>query len=239
MKPTHGPSLALAAAIAVAAAASLPARAETYARNFELQTLDHHYAASLVVDLCASRGQRPDSCKVQLMNRGMISVYASPAIHAEIVRLLAREDAPVTALGFRVILLRPGDGARPAPPKSPEIRRALEAVEELLGLSSTEVEDTALISTTDRGVTRLAAADGSSYGVVLQLRSVVTRADGKEVTLELELSDAAVERDGPPLLSSVVTLRIGETIVAGTSRAAPRDRPLLVLLSALPLDSKE
>lgn len=224
--------------VAVGAPGS-PARAETYAKNFELQTLDHRYAAALVIDLCKSLHQRPADCKVQVMNRGMISVYASPEVHAEIVRMLAKEDPLVQALGFRVILVRPGDAGSSRATTPPDIRRALAAVEELLGLSSTTIDDTGLIRTADSGSTRFAASRGESYDVELEIRDIVTRREGREVTVALELADAAGQRNASRLLSSVVTLRVGETIVAGTSRPRPEDRPLIVLLTALPAHPEE
>ena len=86
-----------------------------------------------------------------------------------------------------------------------------------------------------QGTFRLAAGEERLYEVQLQLRSLVTRESGLELTVELKVLDT--DAAGPALLSSVVTLRVGETVVAGTSRARPDDEPLLILLSALPLDS--
>jgi len=235
MSQTHRRSPLVAAALAaLAVTLSLPAGAETYAKTFELNTLDYQYAASLVVELCKSLHQRPSDCKVQVMNAGAISVWGTPAVHSEVIRLLADKDVPVRALGFRVILVLPGPEARPDTDVSPEIRKALAAVREVLGVSSTAIEDTGLIWTTESGRTRLAADDGTAYDVRLEVRSVITRASAREVTVELELTESPAAPDKPPVLSSVVTLKLGETIVAGASRARPGNKPLIVLLTALP-----
>jgi hypothetical protein len=234
MKATSSRSLlTLPAVVALVVFSSAPARAATYAKTFELHTLDHQYAASLVVDLCKSLEQRPADCKVQLMGPGSISVWGTPAVHAAIIKMLAQRDVPVGALGFRVILVQSGGEASASRPESPEVRKALAAVRELLGLSSTFIEDTGLISTNERGSTRLVAADGTAYDVGLRIRSVIIRATGREATVEIELSESSAQPNKPVLLASVVTLKIGETIVAGASRARSGKQPLIVLLTAL------
>lgn len=231
--PISRPStVALLVLVLIAGAGA--ARAELYARNFELQTLEPRLAVTIASDVCRQLKKSQHNCKVIPLLPSSISVFAAPEVHDAVQRTLAEKDPPVpTSLGFRVILVRPGKAERAGQPTSPDIERALAAVEELLGYSARAIQDVGVIRTGGLGSTRLAGGDDELFEVELELRSVVTRRAGQELTVELRVREAARNVRHPVFLTSVVTLALGETVVAGTSRADPDEEPLLILLTSL------
>ena len=209
--------------------------AELSGRNFDLQTLEPRLATTMASDICREMKKSQYNCKVTPAPPKGITVFAAPEVHDAVQRALFEQDPPVpSSLGFRVILVRPGEAEQSRRPTSPDISRALDAVEELLGYSARAIQDVGVIRTGDIGSTRLAGGNKDLFEVELELRSVVTRRSGQELTVELRVRRAETGTPKPVLLNSVVTLKLGETVVAGTSRAHPDEQPLMMLLTSLP-----
>ena len=70
------------------------------------------------------------------------------------------------------------------------------------------------------------------YQVQLRHRDTVTRMDSRELTVDLTLQQGLAKGGFTETLSSVLTLKEGETIVAGSSRLAADGGTLLVLLTS-------
>jgi hypothetical protein len=114
------------------------------------------------------------------------------------------------------------------------------------------VLDSGLITTTWRGETRLSGPEDLQYFAEIAFRET-RAADGPAIEVhELEVRGEVIRTLGPPppagsgpeaapqrarsterLLASSLSLRPGETVVAGTSRLDDDRRGLVVLLTAL------
>ncbi len=224
---------------ALLALAAMPSRADSTGQSYRLSTLDHRLAAvemqKICDDVAASR-----RCMVQSSNPGEVVVFGPEKVHAAIREMLSREDLALpAAFGFRIALLRRGAPEPGSDADPPEIARAVEGVEEMLGITELRVEDIGVIRMADRGSLRMVDRDGSLYDVDLAVSSVRTRHRIPEITLELEvdLLEEPDDSDGPTVLSSVVTVNAGETIVAGSSRGRGEKKIFVVLLTALPLEN--
>ncbi len=210
--------------------------ADSTGQSYRLSTLDHRLAALEVQEIC-ERVSSSRRCSVQTSTPGEIVVFGPEKAHAAIREMLAVEDLalPIT-FGFRVALLQEGSPGADSP-EPPDIARAIEGVEEMLGLTDLTIGDVGVIQMADRGSLRLIDENDRLYDVEMLVSSVTTRHRVPEITLELAVRVLPDTGDdaGELVLSSVVTIKAGETIVAGSSRSKPHKEILVVLLTANPL----
>jgi hypothetical protein len=213
-----------------------PTLGDSTGQRYELATIDHRLAAAEVREICdrTATGRR---CMVQVSSPGELIVFGPQKAHDAIQEMLDAEDLPLpTSVGFRIALVREGEEGDAGGEDPAEIMRAMEAVEEMLGLERLCVDDIGLIQLAERGSLRLADGDGKLYDVALSVLSILSRHRKLEITLEIEVHDAsgAVSEDSTPIFSSVVTVSQGETIVAGSSRRKPANELFVMLLTSLP-----
>lgn len=214
-------------------AASAWAQADSYPRDYSLNSLDPRVAELLVWDLCAKYGQKASQCKVQMAQGRTLVAVAPDDVHSRIVRMLVERDAAVTeSLGFEIVLVRASSGPEGKSVAEANIKQALDAVRELFPYTSFEIVDRGLIRTAAEGSTRLGSPAAGMYQVRLRHRDTVTRMDSRELTVDLTLLRPLPEGGVTETLSSVLTLKEGETIVAGSSRLAADGGTLLVLLTS-------
>ena len=217
--------------------AAVPLSAAT-GRVYDLNTLDHPIASGLVTDICTQQKLKPQDCRVQNSSPGHLSVYADWKIHAQIVRMLADRDPRLPpSLTYQIVLVKAGSDGQPIASLAvaAHVKRALEGAQELLSLEAFEVIDQGLVHMSDSGSTRLKGSSSRPYLVFLSHRGAVTDAKGTHITLELEVGQAAGEAPAESLLTSVLTLEEGETVIAGTSALATGNAALLVILTSVEL----
>lgn len=230
---------ALGAATLIVALAAPAAAGDAYGRVHQIHTLDSRVAESLVWDICKSSDSSGERCAVQQATPSSITVFGTDEVHAAVVRMLLEKDVRLPdALRFQVTLVEAAISNGGKPDKLPaNVERALAAVSELLPFKVFRILDTGLVTTTRVARTNFEDPEGNPYYVELRYRSALTRGSALELSVDIEVNGrkSGAMPEGEPLLSSVVTLDAGETVVAGTSRGAA-GKALMVLLTALPLD---
>ena len=137
--------------------------------------------------------------------------------------------------------LKPSTTAGPEIPENAQ--KALNDLKKFLPFKSYQVVDGAWLSATEGKVAqaRLAGSGGATYKVALRFRST---GEGESRSLFVEAFDLEQEivvqmQEGPKfggrdLIGTTFSIKEGETIVVGTSKADGADGALVVLLTAVP-----
>jgi hypothetical protein len=185
--------------------------------------------------------------------KGYLEVDAHPSVHEKIARALAKEDAVPLTQSFQVLLLaagsRAGNSALDVPANA---QKALNDLKGFLPFKSYELLDAVwLRATQDRTVQgRIAGRGGAGYEVRLRFRNVGNPEDKNLFFDTFHIrdeprtprppvagsSDASSLAPQPirDLISTTFGIKIGETIVVGTSKVNGSDEALVVLLTAVP-----
>lgn len=212
-------------------------------RAFTVRLLDPRLVESWIWEQCEELLKTmTTTCRVQEVSQGesnRIAVRAPDALHARIARWLAERDASVAqSRQFRLVVLGASTrGGGFDSELSSEAREALEELSQILPFDSYELHDTAFVNTTRRGTAKLSGPEGVSYGLQLSFREVAA-VDGPVLEVgQLELSAEVIENGVSTgihqLLSTSVSVRLGETVVVGTSKLNGGDQAVVVLLTAL------
>ncbi len=210
------------------AAAGLSA-SEYNGRSYSLHTLDYRVAETLVWEICDENDGKGPNCRVQAASPGGLNVYASQEVHAQIVAMLAERDQTTpTSLLFEIVLVRlTDDGAdRRGSSPAPHQQRALDAIREVFPGKRAEIVDAGLVRTATAGQTQLADRTGDAFTAQLEVRSIVSGAQGLEFSIDLRILHA----DKTVLVSSV-SIAEGETVVAGSSRTGGETAMVVLLTS--------
>lgn len=137
--------------------------------------------------------------------------------------------------------LKPGTTAGPEIPENAQ--KALNDLKKFLPFKSYQVVDGAWLSATEGKTAqgRLAGSGGATYKVALRFRST---GEGESRSLFVDAFDLEQEivvqmQEGPKfggrdLINTTFSIKEGETIVVGTSKADGADGALVVLLTAVP-----
>lgn len=137
--------------------------------------------------------------------------------------------------------LKPGTTAGPEIPENAQ--KALNDLKKFLPFKGYQVVDGAWLSATEGKTAqgRLAGSGGATYKVALRFRST---GEGESRSLFMEAFDLEQEivvqmQEGPKfggrdLINTTFSIKEGETIVVGTSKADGADGALVVLLTAVP-----
>jgi hypothetical protein len=216
-----------------------PQVASNYSR-FQIRFLNLHAAEVLAWQQCP-----PDAgehCRISSLSsdgNNYLDVVADAATRRKIAEILARADATPHTQTFQLVLLvadqQPGD----PPALSKNAQKALDDLRNFLPYKNYHLLDTAWLRTTEVIRARLVGKDGISYSVRLNCRGI-----GAEEKQELYVRDFEVmEEFSPPVqkagraprsvLSTSFGLKVGETLVVGTSKLDGGDA-LVFLLTALP-----
>ena len=213
--------------------------------RYEIHFLNLHSAEVLAWDQCPQKDKCRIATSTQVGGRTFLEVGAEPAIQEKVARALAKADASPGTQRFQLLLLsatlKAGGGSGPEIPANAE--KALAELRKFLPFKSYQIVDGAWMSATEGEVAqgRLAASGGGTYSVSLRFRGA---SDPKAPVLfmdSFELSQEVVlpTKEGPHydrrrLIETTFSLKEGETVVVGTSRADGGDGALVVLLTAIP-----
>lgn len=251
-RPSFIRSLGLAALLLVpgslAAAQQLepPSSTQTSVR-YEVRFLDLHAAEVLAWNQCAQK----DQCRVATIpgdtsaRRGYLEVLADRAVHEKIARALAKADAGPRTQNLQILLLSAAlkPSATPGPDIPENAQKALADLKKFLPFKSYQLVDAAWLSATEGQAAqgRLNGSGGAAYQVKMRFRMT---GDSDTPTLymdhfELSQEMVAQMKDGPQfgnrnLIQTTFSLKEGETIVVGSSKADGADGALVVLLTAVP-----
>lgn len=233
-----------------------PAPAPRHGNSYEIRFLDIHAAEALAWESCT----QPARCEVQAESydndpkkRGALRVVADGATHARIAKALMREDSLPETQSFQILFLaasKQPSGNNPG--LSAGAQKALADLKDFLPFKSYRLLDSAWLRTARVGDLRLIGSRGQEYRIALSFRAFGTRAERSLVIDRFQLAEdawaapiPAAPTEGSPatpqpprgvreLISTSFGMKIGETLVVGTSNLSGTDEALVVLLSAVP-----
>jgi len=228
---------------ALGAAQPEPPSSTSQSIRYEIHFLSLHAAEVLAWDQCVQK----EKCRIATVSGGgrdILEVGAEPAVQEKVARALAKADVSPGTQRFQLLLLsatlRAG-GSGPEIPANAE--KALAELRKFLPFKSYQVVDAAWLSATEGEAAqgRLAGSGGGAYSVTLRFRGA---ADPGAPSLfidafELQQNVVLPTKDGPHydklrLIQTTFSLKEGETVVVGTSKADGGDGALVVLLTAIP-----
>jgi hypothetical protein len=215
--------------------------------RYEIRFMDLHAAEVLAWDQCVQK----EKCRVATASlpgdstrKGYLDVGAEAAVQEKVARALAKEDRSPGTQRFQILLLagttKPG-ASGPEIPANAE--KALADLKQFLPFKSYRLVDAAWLSGTEGQSTRgrLAGSGGVAYDVTLRFRAT---GDREAPSLFMDLFQLGQEevlqtKDGPhydvrQLIQTTFSLKEGETIVVGTSKADGTDEAVVTLLTAVP-----
>lgn len=252
-RPSFIRSLGLAALLlapgplAAAQQAEAPASSQTSVR-YEVRFLDLHAAEVLAWDQCPQKEQ----CRVATSTlpgdnsrRGYLEVLADRTVQEKISRALAQADSGPRTQSLQILLLSAAlkPSATPGPDIPENAQKAVADLKKFLPFKSYQLVDGAWLSATEGKMAqgRLAGTNGATYQVRLRFRRTGS-AEAPSLyvdAFELEQERVVQMKDGPnftnrDLIGTTFSIKEGETIVVGTSKADGADGALVVLLTAVP-----
>ncbi|HZF11338.1 MAG TPA: hypothetical protein VFE33_21305 [Thermoanaerobaculia bacterium] len=216
-----------------------PQVAATYTR-FQIRFLDAHAAEVLAWQQCPP--DAGEKCRIATASddhSSYLDVVADAPTRRKIAEVLARADAAPHTQSFQLVLLvadqQPGDPST----LSKNAKKALDDLRDFLPYKGYHQLDTAWLRTTGVVQARLVGKDGISYSIRLNCRGLGAE-DSKDLYVRsfevYEELSAAIQKEnrGPrSILSTSFGLKVGETLVVGTSKLDGGDA-LVFLLTALP-----
>jgi hypothetical protein len=216
--------------------------------RYEIRFLDLHAAEVLAWDQCTQKEQ----CRVATSTlpgdnnrRGYLEVLADRTVQEKIARALAKADSGPRTQNLQILLLSAAlkPSATPGPDIPENAQKAVADLKKFLPFKSYQLVDAAWLSATEGQAAqgRLNGSGGAAYQVRMRFRMT---GDSNVPTLYMdhfELSQEMVVqmKDGPnftnrDLIQTTFSIKEGETIVVGSSKADGADGALVVLLTAVP-----
>jgi hypothetical protein len=211
-------------------------RSEPYYTHYKVRYLDVHTAEVLAWQQCPpDAGQH---CRVSMDEHSELSVIADAATQRKIAEVLAREDSAPYTQAFQIVLLLADDQPGTPPNLSKNAQKAVDDLRGFFPYKGYHLLDTAWTRTTGHTNTRLVGKDGLSYSVGLSFTGSGGESPAlnvREFHLGEEISPALQKAGRAPrsLISTSFGLKVGETLVVGTSKLDGGDA-LVLLVTALP-----
>jgi hypothetical protein len=234
---------------------------QLYTNHYQVRFLDVHAAEALVWEQCPQDRNHCRVQGQAVANGAALEVTADSATHERIARALAKRGAVPQTRTFQLVLLvaddQPESGGAALPPGA---QKALQDVRGFLPFKSYHLLDSTWLRTTEQAEARLLSPTGTSY--LARLRFEETGGEGADRQLFVNLfklyqeSERPAAAPAPPapapaaapaavpappapadptrtLVSTSFGLKVGETIVVGTSRMEGGGKALVVLLTAI------
>lgn len=239
--------------LAPAILAAQPKPLDVYDNRYEIRFLDTHAAEKLAWDQCIP--EIKDSCRVTSIredNRRYIALRADRRAHEGFVNLLVKVDTAPRSQRIQILLLaastKPGPTGGDVPPNA---QKALADLKEFLPYKSFVLLDTAWVPATQERLAEGRLSGGNaSYWYRLRFRSAGA-ADGEDLHMEsfrLDMERGApappqagepaspqpTPRPGGTILETAFNIKVGETVVVGTSKIDGGDTALVTLVTVLP-----
>ncbi len=238
------PRLGLAALLLAVTALGRPAAAQTpvppeaFSRMYLIRYLSLPEAETLVWDQCPKDGKT--TCRVTSAGRNEVAPYlmvdANAATHAKIARALMEKDGVPRTHSFRATLLvasREGGKGSTLPEG---IRKVVDDLKSFLPYASYRILDTVTITTSRGGSVKAMGPDGLPVDVRIFMNAQVgeqLEISGFEVQALGSTPSADGRAMGRKLIESTFSMRIGESLVVGTSALDGGQEALVVVLTAV------
>jgi hypothetical protein len=255
MRSQRSVRLAIAALLlAPAILAAQPDRPDVYDNRYEIRFLDTHAAEKLAWDQCTAEVK--DYCRVTALkedNRRYIALRADRRAHEQFVNVLVKVDTAPRTQRIQILLLaastKPGATGSDVPPNA---QKALADLKDFLPYKSFLLLDTAWVpATQERLAEGRLVGRNASYWYRLRFRSAGA-ADGDDLHMDtFRLDQERVSAPAPPqpgepatpqptprpggtILETAFNIKVGETVVVGTSKIDGGDLALVTLVTVLP-----
>jgi hypothetical protein len=212
-----GLSLLFVAGIAVASPAQQSGTAST--REIIVKTVPlHHFTSAEAVKLLSPYVQSPGGGVYEVSpNIRAVTIRETPKVYAEMMAVLSqydRDPASVT-LNFQLIAAENTNTRDPAVAPLDSLLRGV------LKYSGYRLLTTSVASASENGyVTQVLSADGDNFALAVSLTDLRVEGNDASVHLTVSLTRNAVPSKGQgpaSVLSTGVTVPIGQTVVLGTS----------------------
>jgi hypothetical protein len=220
-------------------AATWAVPSKSYYRTHALHSLDYRVAETLAWGLCREIGSSDkDPGKVAQASDHSIVLLGPPEAHARLVEILAERDPlgrPVQRFEVYLVRGQPERSGATVGSLPPGVVAALQGLKEFLPTTGFEIVASGSVETGGRGEVRLAGKGDESYIVSLDYRGRRTGRGPGTLFVDVAVRslaagvDRAAARD---VVTSSLSLDVGETIVVGSSGGSPMGREVLVLLLA-------
>jgi hypothetical protein len=224
--------------------------------RYSIRYMDLHAAEVLAWNQC----EKKERCRVVALAvggdatlKGYLEVTGDPPVQEAIARALAKEDSIPLTQSFQVLLLAAGPGGGNSGLEVPaNAQKALNDLKGFLPFRSYELLDAVWVrGTQDRLMDgRLVGRGGSAYAMRLRFRNVGSPEERNLFFDTFHIREepytprpsAAGGNEGQPvaprppreLISTTFGVKMGETIVVGTSKVDGTQEALVVLLTAVP-----
>ena len=236
----------LAAASSARAAEPTPPSKHVYERTYVLRQLSTHEAEVLAWDQCAKGSS--EICRVRdagySNNAPYLMVAADDATHQRIARALADRDVLPATHAFQVVLVladrQPGGIPKELPANT---QKALQDVVGFLPFTRFQVLDSGWVRTSGKGRLSLGGLGGQPVEVALE---VGRRSEGRMYVDSFEVAAPMAPRNRDPnsetipavwpmrmLIKTAFGIKLGETLVVGTSKLDGGGEALVALVSAV------
>jgi hypothetical protein len=254
MRSRYPVRLAIAALLLLPGfAAAQPKEPAVYDNRYEIRFLDTHAAEKLAWDQCSPEVK--DYCRVVAQredNRRYIGFRADRKAHEQFVNLLVKVDTAPRSQRIQILLLaastKPGGTGADIPVNA---QKALADLKDFLPYKSYQLLDSAWVPATQERLAEGRLGGGNaSYWYRLRFRSA-GEADGGDLhmdtfRLDMERGTPALPqpgeaatpqptpRPGGTILETAFNIKVGETVVVGTSKIDGGDAALVTLVTVLP-----
>jgi hypothetical protein len=209
-----------------------------YFTHYKIRYLRLHAAEVLAWQQCPP--DAGESCRVMPDEHGEINVIADAATQRKIAQVLAKEDSAPLTQTFQIVLLLADDQPGDPPALAQGARKAVDDLRGFLPYKGYHLLDTALLRSTDHTEGRLTGRDGISYHLNLAFDATGVPDNQQLYVKSLHFGEeglpAALRSQRPSrplLLSTSFGLKVGETVVVGTSKL-DGGNALVLLVTALP-----
>ncbi|MFQ5766719.1 MAG: hypothetical protein ACE5ID_01860 [Acidobacteriota bacterium] len=183
-------------------------------------------AVMLAQQTCLDQPGKP-SCAYEVKAKNWFAFTTSEAIQKKIAGIMKDYNRPVPTIDFRITLLLASDTPAPEPHVGAGERRALEDLKGFLPYKGYRLLDAGVIRSSGRD-----AATRLGTDPVYFLSMSFDRADPSQQGAVLFRHFVLQGHAGRPVLGSTFSMKMGETVVVGTSRLDGGKEALIVLLTA-------
>ncbi len=202
-------------------------RDAVYDHEYMLRALSQHEAEVLIWEQCPKPADSLCRVRGTGFRDGVLTVvvFADGATHARIAGVLAEKDGVPATHAFQVVLLLADRQAGGLPADLPaNCRKAVEDVRGFLPFTRYRMLDAGLLRTTEQGKMLLGGVAGSPVEVELRMRG--------HAGDQLSVAMFRVATTGV-VIQTAFGIKIGETLVVGTSKLNGGDEALVALVSAV------
>ena len=209
----------------------------TVSRFYQVHYLRHDMVEILATQACG--GRFGGYCRMTRASEGFLEFTATEEQQTTLAAELEERDVPPPTQVFQVHVLRAKTQPQMMPLLPENAVRALTDLMQLLPYQGFELVDSGLLRTS--GEAELFLGKGRRYQALLQFQGDPGSGKPLQISFRLLAEKLVPGEDGKvftagmvSLLATTFSMKVGETVVVGTSKLNGGSEALVVLLSAAP-----